>query len=201
MNLANIISSLSLLLSVGLVVFRWLDRRHAKFSVENEYTRDLLSWHGEVIEVLVRLKLSLSKEARLPDLAHLSALIEQGRFFFPNIDRRDNHGEKKPPAYRGYRNLALDFLVATYGMYEKDGPSDRARAETLHRHFTSIVFEILRPEDRLRSIREITDRYFVQNKTFENFLKHRDAEVLFRMWRTRSTGNAQRQETRVIASS
>ena len=113
----NTIALLSLLVSTSLAFMYVRDRRHAKFSIETDHVTQLLAWYAEVIGVLVRLKESISVSAlagnRPEDLATLSALIERGRFFFPNIDRGNGFGEEKPPAYRGYRNLALDFLVAS----------------------------------------------------------------------------------------
>ncbi len=43
----------------------------------------------------------------------LSALIDQGRMFFPNQEP-DGKGGDKPAAYRGYRQLILTVLVRAY---------------------------------------------------------------------------------------
>lgn len=185
--IANIIAGLSLFLSISLAILYFRDRRHAKYQVENEYTNGLLKWHGEVVMVLLKLRLSHTHgktSQHNEDLALLSALIEQGRFFFPNIDRADNFGQEKPPAYRGYRNLSLDFLVASYNLFNGAvSKSAIEQAEILQRHFTSIVFEIVRPKSRLETIRSLTDRYFVQDKSFEDFLEHHDSSVIEYIWR------------------
>jgi hypothetical protein len=176
-----------LLLSISLAIFYFRDRRHAKFQVESEYINGLLKWHGEVVTTLVKLRLMHSKgQPTQPndELALLSALIEQGRFFFPNIDRSDDFGREKPPAYRGYRNLALDFLVASYNLFNGNvSKAALSKAEILQRHFTSLVFEIVRPKNRLETIRSLTDRYFVQEKTFEDFLEHQDSSAIEYIWR------------------
>ncbi len=186
--IANIIAGISLLVSITLAFFYVRDRRHAKYQLENEYTNGLLEWHGNVVEVLIALRIKHSgvKTDEILDLlARLSALIEQGRFFFPNIDKEDFFGKEKPPAYRGYRNLALDFLVASYNLFNSEvSPSEIEQAEILQRHFTSIVFELVRPKDRLETIRSLTDRYFVQDKSFEDFLEHHDSSAIEYIWRT-----------------
>jgi len=185
--IANTIAGLSLLISISLGIFYLRDRRHARYQVENEYTNNLLKWHEEVVLTLIRLrtlKKGKGSTQNNEDLANLSALIEQGRFFFPNIDRFDSFGIEKPPAYRGYRNLALDFLVASYNIFS--GPRTNitiTKAEILQRHFTSIVFEIVRPKHRLETIRSLTDQYFAQDKSFEDFLEHRDGSVIEHIWR------------------
>lgn len=184
-GITNILASLSLLLSLLLAFFYVRDRRHARFAIENDYANDLLRWHGEVVGVLQSLRLADAEFAgRNVELARLSALIEQGRFFFPNIDRDDGFGDDKPPAYRGYRNLALDFLVAYYNIMSSGKSAGRdEQAEILQRHFTSVVFELVRPHQRLEMIRVMTDRYFVQENCFEDFIDHKDGKVLEAVWR------------------
>lgn len=183
----TIIASISLLVSIGLAVLYVRDRRHAKFNVENEYITSLVNWHEQVIAVLMRarnLKRERKSAEHLADLAWLSALIEQGRFLFPNIDKGDGYGADKPPAYRGYRNLALDFLVAAFNLLSQPDPND-SDLERLQKHFTSVVFEIVRPQQRLTTIRALTDRYFVLEKSFEDFLDHKDGGVIDHIWRRR----------------
>ena len=186
----TVIAAISLALSISLAIFYLRDRRHAKFSVENGYINELLNWHKEVIEVLVRLRCldrALGDEEHKRDACLLSSLIEQGRFFFPNIDKSDEYGADKPPAYRGYRNLALDFLVAYYNLCNQLSSVDRTlQLELLQRHFTSIVFDIVRPQYRLDKVRALTDRYFAREESFEDFLSHRDGKILEHIWASRS---------------
>lgn len=183
----TIIAVVSLLLSIGLALFYLKDRRRAAFELESHHSDNLLAWHLSVVELLVRLRevgRDRTSDARLCDLALLSALIEQGRFFFPNIDRKDSFGQEKPSAYRGYRNLALDFLVASYNLLQRDlSVQERAEASLLQRHFTSVVFEVVRPERKLQAIRTHTDRYFVVQKSFDDFLEHQDGKIIEHIWR------------------
>lgn len=82
-------------------------------------------------------------------LAKLSSLIESGRFYFPNIDRKDGFGKQKPIAYQGYRNVILDFLVYEYQLFEKDDYVQYLKhAESLQRLFTSYVFQYLEPSKK-----------------------------------------------------
>ena len=184
---ANIVAGFSLVVSAVLAVVYIRDRRHAVFAIENEYAKELLEWHEEVVGTLLELR--ISDQNKRPGeyecaLSRLSALIEQGRVYFPNIDRGDGFGKDKPPAYRGYRNLALDLLVGSFNIYSESlTPELEKHVEILQRHFTSIVFEILRPQERLERIRTLTDRFFVLEKCYEDFLENQDAEVLDAIWR------------------
>jgi len=184
----TVISSLSLLLSVSLAALYIRDRRHAKFTLENEYANCLMAWHQQVVDILLQAR-CLNRDRRSTehrsDLAKLSALIEQGRFFFPNISKADDFGSEKPPAYRGYRNLALDFLVASYNLlHEPPSQTAKDKLALLQHHFTSIVFELVRPSDRLETIRALTDRYFVKQQSFEDFLDHPDGSAIDHIWRS-----------------
>ena len=180
--LSNFISGLALVISSMLAIFYIMDRRRSKFIFEDDYSNQIMGWYSEVIEVLMLLKLNLKSRNRINanDLAKLSSLIERGRFFFPNFNKGDSYGCTKPIAYRGYRNLALDFLVALYNLYSSPRypGKDVSNASILCQHFTSIIFEILRPKDKLNIIRSITNKLFIKNKSFEDFFEENDPEIL-----------------------
>jgi len=115
-SLTNAVAYVSLFVSGTLAIFYIRDRRHAKYNVERDYLNQLLIWHASVVDVLIELHSILKLNSNEPNrikLARLSSLIEQGRFYFPNIIP-DDFGTDQPPAYRGYRIVALDFLVAPY---------------------------------------------------------------------------------------
>lgn len=185
--LANVIAALSLLLSLCLGVFYLRDRRQSRFSFEREHVRDLLQWHSEIVEILIRLRSAVRQQADAPreaDLVRLSAKIECGRFFFPNLDKGDGFGAEKPPAYRGYRNLALDFLVASYNLFcSADAARHLRQAESLQRHFTALIFEVVQPRTRLQRMRSLTDQYFVREESFEDFLRTGDGAIIEHIWR------------------
>lgn len=184
-DFANLVAYVSLAVSSALAVFYIRDRRHAKYAIESEYSNQLLSWHASVVEILISL-CSASKhgdnERKRDLLLMLSSLIEQGRFYFPNINPEE-YGAEKPPAYRGYRNVALDFLVASYNLHHKPY-SEHAEVQSNHlqRLFTSVVFEVVRPADRLATIRRLTDRYFVKELSVENLEDKEQSEAVRHMW-------------------
>jgi len=182
---SNIISYVSLIVSGTIAVFYIRDRSHAKYTIENEYSNQLLSWHGAVVDVLTALcdcSNTEDEENKRPLLIKLSSLIEQGRFFFPNI-LPNNYGVEKPPAYRGYRNIALDFLVASYNLHHKPSNDQTKRqAAHLQRLFTSVVFEVVRPADRLLTIRKLTDKYFVKDLSIRDLEAPDQIDLVRHMW-------------------
>lgn len=176
MDAGDIIAGLSLLLSVTLAFFYVRDRAHARYNISNDYIRELLDWHNRVIDVLMRFRhLQRTKDSLdfRQDLACLSSLIEQGRFYFPNLVQ-SSYGSNKPAAYRGYRNLALDFLVEFYDIvnHSSHDESDHDLLVTLQRYFTSIVFQIVRPKDRLNTIKQLTDQYFVKDHSANDIISN-----------------------------
>ena len=178
MDAGDVIAGLSLLLSLCLAIVYLRDREHARYTIRNDYTRELLDWHNRVVDVLMRFRhlerCNDSHEFR-SDVACLSSLIEQGRFYFPNIVQ-NNHGADKPAAYRGYRNLALDLLVEFYEVvtHTSHDEADEPSLIALQRYFTSIVFQIVRPKERLENIRRLTDQYFVKDRTAHDIVGNPD---------------------------
>ena len=55
----------------------------------------------------------LAREEFLDQRARLSALIDEGRLYFPNIPSK-THGRDKEAAFRGHRQAILDALVEAY---------------------------------------------------------------------------------------
>jgi hypothetical protein len=180
-----IVATLALMLSIFVAVSQFRDRRQAKFNIENAYIDGLLAWHRDVIATLSDLRdQSIGAELRAERRRLLSSLIEQGRFMFPNINRADGYGAKKPRAYQGYRHLTLDFLVAAFNLSENVGsPAFDRSMEALQKHFTSMVFSVVNPSDRLERLRLMTDRLSISKESYEQFLSHEDAELLRHLWR------------------
>lgn len=131
-----------------------------------------MQWHNQVVEILILLRLgSYTDEQKLNYLSKLSSLIENGRFYFPNVDKHDNFGKTKPAAYQGYRNVILDFLVYEYQLFERnDYKSYIKHAENLQRLFTSYVFQYLEPKKQRKQIERNTSINKGKNFTINEFL-------------------------------
>ncbi|WP_157375661.1 hypothetical protein [Alcanivorax hongdengensis] len=185
-EVSNVLSSFSLLVSGVLAYLYIRDRRHSKFSIANDYINQLLQWHHSVVSILTELRLRRFEETcddKRALLIELSASIEKGRFFFPNI-KQEEYGTDKPPAYRGYRNIGLDFLVASYNLHHKPwNTSLDQQAEKLQRLFTSIVYEIVSPSERLNTIRKLTNIYFVKGLSVEDLQDPKQLSAISHIWK------------------
>ncbi len=118
-----IVALLSALISRGETARQ---RRLQVMGLRNDIDKASLEWGCEAIEMmgeaagLALARESLLREAdfkieRLRIARRLSALVDRGRMFFPNI-REDGHGAGKEVAYEGRRPPILDALM--YGYYE-----------------------------------------------------------------------------------
>lgn len=121
---SDYISIGSLIASVSAVVYTYFSNTK-KYELTSQYRNEVLCWFGDTIKILMDLKhhcqlRSLNEDVRFNLLSALSSKIEVGRFYFPNIDKGDSFGVNKPFAYKGYRNLILDFLVFSYRLYKKE---------------------------------------------------------------------------------
>jgi len=98
----------------------------------------------------------------------ISALIDRGRWHFPN-ERPEDYGHSKPPAYRGYRQRVLDWLVFAYTECNKppeycdpkigcdDSYTIAAKEVALRcqREFVSEIQHVLDPRMREKRIAEV----------------------------------------------
>ena len=143
-----------------------------KYELTYQYYQDVVAWHSDVIKVITQLKATSEENSKKAYLAELSALIETGRFYFPNIDQHDNFGANKPLAYRGYRNVVLDFLVYEYQLFEReDSQKYVEHAESLQRLFTSYVFQYLDPKKLQKKIKHNTSIQMKNTITINEFLE------------------------------
>lgn len=148
-----------------------------KYELSSQYRTEILDWYAETIEILLRLKTEAKTDfkdevLKCELLAKLSAKIEIGRFYFPNIIMGDGYGNQKPSAYKGYRSLTLDFLVFSYKIFnKKDSKKYLKHAEELQRAFSSHLFELLDPRLFLKETKKHTDKTFSKELRFEDFIE------------------------------
>lgn len=132
---------------------------------------DIIGWADEVIKALADAHEMMAEKGvsygdsefparRSASRAHVSALIDRGRLFFPN--RADaTHGADKEAGYQGHRQPVLNILVAAYGIIDKAGGGpgpDLASVEGLtkqRRAFLAEVFKTVDPVRRGETIKEL----------------------------------------------
>ena len=157
----------SAIIALASLVFNWLVVRKQNALQFEElraaHDSDLIRWADEVIETMANAqklcrdkdKLITIEEFRLQQSemrTRLSALLDRGRLFFPNLADTD-HGADKEAAYQGHRQEALN---AVFGVYRVLSDVEREAAVenpvdaiVVHKRvFISEVFETIDPRRR-----------------------------------------------------
>jgi hypothetical protein len=132
---------------------------------------DIIGWSDDVLETLAGTQELVAEKGvsygdadfaarRSAARAHLSALIDRGRLFFPN--RTDvKHGADKEIGFQGHRQPVLDILVEAYRIIDASGAGpgpDKAAVEALlkqRRLFVAEVFKTIDPVRRGETIKEL----------------------------------------------
>ena len=171
MDFSDYIALISLCIALSTLIYSFLTNTK-KYELTYQYFNDVLEWHNQCVEILISLSFNADKTKEKDNLLiKLSSMIEAGRFYFPNIDKKDGLGEKNPVAYKGYRNIVLDFLVYEYDLFKKEDCKKYLKhAELLRRYFTSYVFKYLQPEKHKRRIKKNTNIKDQCDFTLEDFL-------------------------------
>jgi len=113
---------------VALVFSIWSFRHQRRISIETlriQRDNDVIKWTDGVIETLVGIEFLLRNRARYSDaqdfsakrddfLAALSAVIDQGRLYFPNFARDVIEPAEQPPPQSS--DAVLDHLVDIYDL-------------------------------------------------------------------------------------
>lgn len=127
----------------------------------DQWLRDLRVWASEPIDVLSEAFYLWDKTNGIPTsdasrLSHrLSALIDRGRFFLPNVENSVDNTQAKedePAAYQVLRHTALDSLVAAVLVIDQTHPDGRKVLWELRREFVSTIYLILDPAQHNRRI-------------------------------------------------
>ena len=141
-------------------------------SFASSWYADLRAWASEAIELLCEAAERCSdtqaasyqhNEALTSCLYRLSALIDRGRFFLPNV-HREKYGTHKPEAYRGIRHPALDYLVAAHRILKNEEPVEKfgfsGRREAIidfKRQFVSSIQVVLNPRLQAGEINRLVE--------------------------------------------
>lgn len=145
-----------------------------KYELTVNQRTELLNWFNEVSELLIQSRLHILNDdaIELDKLGKLSSLIEYGRFLFPNVDKGDGYGKNNPSAYRGYRDITLEFLIYSYDIIKrKDAKNYLKHLEKLQRLFTSRIFDAVKPQKHNKRIKKYTAISLENEMSLADFLK------------------------------
>jgi hypothetical protein len=142
---------MSALIAFGGLFIAWRQSRESALR-----RADVLAWANEVIRTLQSLLLicvldedevdAATRKTMLTQIIFdTSVLVERGRLFFRN-EVRDDHGQNKELAYRGYRPTILDQIVVAHQIareWQKASEAERLNmmllAESCAKKFISLA--------------------------------------------------------------
>ena len=124
----DVVAIVSAIIALLGAYFSWREtRKQRKLKLETmrrELDHSSLNWGCEVIELVARAETLIMhgqshygerefESQRQTLMSELSAMIDQGRFYFPNVED-ETHGAEKEGAYQGKRPPVLDAVVYVY---------------------------------------------------------------------------------------
>lgn len=150
---------------IALAINVLITQRQMRVSIETlKFNNDgqVMAWANRVVEAMSEAQ-HLCQVTTAPDArthersltlaASLSALLDEGRWFFPNVGRKATDVEK-PGAYRGARQAILDHVVGVYTCLEEFRHSgDKSRedlASAIATHRRAFVSEVQHAVDPRR---------------------------------------------------
>jgi len=156
MNSADLINITIALTSIAVAVYALFQTRVAKLQTKLAFVESFRHWVNDTIDILMLRealmqihKKDVFLEKRNQCLIQLSAQIEKGRLYVPNIP--GSFGSEKESAYRGHRPLLLDFLVYTYDTLATADTATELESSKVyllknHRGFVSEAQQIINPD-------------------------------------------------------
>lgn len=145
---------------IGAIVSYLVASRQTRINVESlKFANDtaVIAWANRVVSVMSEAHEFALAEAegdgaayqrrRVTFLHVLSSLVDEGRWFFPNVGEKAGDTNVEG-AYRGHRQPILDFIVAAYNAVADQEPAQAAA--TLLQQKRAFVSEVQRAVDPLR---------------------------------------------------
>ena len=146
---------------LGALMTYLISMRQTRVNVENlKFSNDtaVIGWANRAVAMMAEAQELARAHSQLEPtflagrqigIAHgLSALVDEGRWYFPNSGKKDGD-DAVPSAYRGHRQRILDHIVATYdAVHGLTGPDIAERIATERRSFVSKVQQAVDPSRR-----------------------------------------------------
>lgn len=151
-----------------------------KYELTENYRCEILEWYKAVTKTMViiihlcdegEFYMEKNKSARQELLSELSVLAEVGRFYFPNVIKKDGFGSWKPTAYQGYRHINLEFILHFYNIASSPYTKNTINSLwKLERQFTSFVFDMIKPRKRNKIYTRYLNITIPEGKSIEDFI-------------------------------
>ena len=156
---------------VALVISVLISRRQSRLDLEQlrmQRDNDVIGWCNKSLDAFCSAEMLLHREywassakadyekERMTIMRDLSSCIDQGRLYFPNLNKQQ-YGLHKESAFQGLRHLALDCLVWTYDVLRNDSGYDKTedfegRRAEITKYKREFVSEVQSEVDPVRRV-------------------------------------------------
>ncbi len=185
-SLSLVVSVIGLLVSIAALRKSFHDssatEKENDFRARQQYNAEVRSWANECTTALsdavyMACRDRADQQTRDRTIAALSALLEQGRLFFPNNPLASPGGETRAPAHPGHRPRILDWLVYSLRICAMSTPAEDEEAEDILKRlqagFTGDVQYVLDPRDPLSKMSSLP-RLLLHGEFMDSSQSHPD---------------------------
>ena len=158
-----------------------------KYELTENYRKELLDWYSVTVGIMIAIihhvesgeffeQSFTPKRAEL--LSRLSTQTEIGRFYCPNVIKKDGFGNRKPSAYQGYRHINLEFLLYFYNIASDSKSNESIRKLwDMERHFTSMIFDTIEPRKRNKLYSKYTEITIPAGRSIEDYIRENPEKI------------------------
>ncbi len=160
-----------------------------EYELTERYRCELLSWYRDVVETMMEIihycelgevNLESFSRERIKLISKLSALVEIGRFYFPNIIKNDRFGKHKSVAYQGYIHIELEFLLDFYFIASEKSNEKRINSlRRLVRQFTSFIINMIDPRKYNKKYSKYLSITIPQWQSIEDYIEENPSSIKY----------------------
>lgn len=186
----QIISAIGILVTIVIAVIGGvyaIVTNTKKYELTENYRKELLDWYSTTVSIMIDIihhvksgeffELSF-KPKRIELLSRLSTQTEIGRFYCPNVIKKDGFGKRKPSAYQGYRHINLEFLLHFYSVAcNADSTGCANVLWDMERHFTSMIFDTIEPRKRNKLYSKYTEITIPEGRSIEDYIRENPEKI------------------------
>lgn len=162
------IDNLSLIVSIIAITVSIRANRYSRLQVSSEYREFILDWYEKCIQIMEKLHTgNYDGKEKQNLIAKLRALSEEGRFIFPNIDKKDGYRENRQIGFKWHDSVERGFLDE-FCLQCESPVIDKEKLKTARNNFTSTVFEFLNVERFIKCLNKELQTSYKENKSIED---------------------------------
>ena len=141
--------------------------RFNRFEIYISHRESILNWYGKCIQAMEKLLIGLCDEQeRVNLIAQLSALSEEGRFIFPNVDKGDGENSALLSGFQGYDSVGRCYLNEFIENVQIKASKNVLKDS--RDKFTSMVFQLMKVRGFIYTLSRDSKFSYYENRSRED---------------------------------